>query len=135
MKKKYNITKEALEELYLVKRLYIKEIAEIYGCTRSNVSKLLLKYDIAERSRTKRKRKEGDPRQTNFLHIDKDELYDLYVNKDYSIKMLAELKYFCSHVTIINRMKEHGIPRREVKRQKGRTNIYVKALRDSLYGE
>jgi hypothetical protein len=74
-------------------------------------------------------------RYSSYIKIDKDELYDLYWNKGFSLKMLCEEKYFCSHATIINRMKEYGIPRREVKRRKGWTDEHVKALRNSLHGE
>lgn len=66
----------------------------------------------------------------NFLDLDKELLYDLYVNKGYTLKELADEIFFCSHPTILNRMKEYGIERRHTGRRFGSKNKIKKVKQD-----
>lgn len=66
----------------------------------------------------------------NFLDLDKELLYDLYVNKGYTLKELADEIFFCSHPTILNRMKAYGIERRGTGRRKGSKNKIKKVKQD-----
>jgi hypothetical protein len=50
------------------------------------------------------------------LNLDKELLYDYYVNKGYSLKRLADEVFFCSHPTVLNYMKLYGIERRKTGR-------------------
>lgn len=125
------IDKDTLEKLYYDDSLSTTDIGKIYGLTKGQVHYQMVKYDLKRLKRGKK----ATRKRSHYIPIDKDELYDLYWNKGYSLKMLAEAKYFCSHPTLINRMKEFGIPRKKKQRGEGRTEEYVKALWDSLYGE
>lgn len=54
-------------------------------------------------------------RNAGYIEIDKETLYDLYVNKGKTLSYIAKFVMYCSHPTVINRMKEYNIPRREAK--------------------
>jgi hypothetical protein len=54
----------------------------------------------------------------NYLDLDKETLYDYYVNKGYDLKKIANEVFFCSHPTILNYMKAYDIPRRKIGRRK-----------------
>jgi hypothetical protein len=69
-------------------------------------------------------------KHSNRLELDKDLLYDLYVNKGYSLKELANEVFYCSHPTIINYMKAYGIERRVTGRRKGSKNKAKKVKED-----
>jgi len=56
---------------------------------------------------------------SNRLDLDKEKLYDYYVNKGYSLKELANEVFYCSHPTIINYMNAYDIPKRGTGRRKG----------------
>lgn len=57
-------------------------------------------------------------RNVSYIHIDKEELYDLYITQNLSLKTIAKLKH-CSHPTILDRIKENNIPRKKVGNKKG----------------
>jgi hypothetical protein len=59
---------------------------------------------------------------SNRLELDKEKLYDYYVNKGYSLKQLAKDVFYCSHPTVLNYMKAYGIKRRGTGRRKGTKN-------------
>lgn len=60
-------------------------------------------------------------RNSNYIDINKDELYDLYVNQQKTVKEIAE-HYYCTHPTILDRMKQYEIPRRIASKIKGKKN-------------
>jgi predicted transcriptional regulator len=43
---RYNITKEKLQELFIVKNMRRREVADYFGCSDANIKKYLQKYDI-----------------------------------------------------------------------------------------
>jgi hypothetical protein len=59
---------------------------------------------------------------SNRLELDKEKLYDYYVNKGYSLKQLANDVFYCSHPTVLNYMNAYGIQRRPTGRRKGTKN-------------
>ena len=52
--------------------------------------------------------------KTNRINLDRNELYDLYINKKMSTRKIAKLKG-CSFSLIIERLKEFDIPTRKIK--------------------
>lgn len=44
--RKYNISKQELADLYIYKRMTSSQIAKIIGCSKSNILRLLVKFDI-----------------------------------------------------------------------------------------
>jgi hypothetical protein len=65
------------------------------------------------------------PRNSTFIEIDKDTLYDLYVVKKLTVTQIAKMMH-CSHPTVIDRMNIHNIPRNKVGRKKGVKNDVYK---------
>jgi DNA-binding Lrp family transcriptional regulator len=75
-------------------------------------------------------------RNTNYIDIDINKLKKLYVDEGYTISYLADYVFFCSHPTLLNRMKEHGI-KRDVPEGKraGYINIDIEHLKDLYYNQ
>ena len=95
------IKKEELENLYIHKHLSITKIAKQLGSTSFIISNLLTKYNIPKRPLFKNK-------ISDLTEKDKENLVDLYVNKNKSIKNLAD-KYNLPELTISNFLNSLGI--------------------------
>ena len=52
-------------------------------------------------------------KNAGYIYVDGNELFNLYWVKGYTVSKIAKEHMFCSHVTVLNRMKEHGIPSRK----------------------
>jgi transcriptional regulator of aromatic amino acid metabolism len=64
----------------------------------------------------------GVLKNEHYIEIDKDELYDLYIVKNWSLTKIAK-HYYVSHPTIINRLKEYGIYEKRYKERKNAKSI------------
>jgi len=53
----------------------------------------------------------GKAKTEGYKDIDIEKLKELYLEKEWNIMTIAEY-FFVTHPTILNRMKEHNIPRR-----------------------
>lgn len=66
---------------------------------------------------SKKRKKIG--KNAGYVYIPKEELYELYVVQKKTLKYIAA-KYFVTHPTIINRLKEYKLYKRENKKRKER---------------
>lgn len=53
----------------------------------------------------------GVLKNEHYIEIDRDELYEFYIVKKWSLTKIAK-HYYVSHPTIINRLKEFGLYRK-----------------------
>jgi hypothetical protein len=100
---KVEITKEALEELYVRQKLSTYAIAKRYNCWDTTICSKLKAFGIKRRNS---KKKKIFPREL---------LEELYLNKKYSISRIAK-ELGCGHATIWHRLEEYNIPKRRLKR-------------------
>lgn len=111
--KKLNITKEVLEDLYLVQKKNQREIAEIYDCDRKNIDYYLKKYGI--KKRTFKESQQLRLGNTSIVHNPKYKFSDVtvesimeLVDKGYYIKQICE-HFGVSRGAINKRLKKAGI--------------------------
>lgn len=71
----------------------------------------------------------GTARTEGYKDIDIDKLKELYFEKEWSIMLIAEY-FFVTHPTILNRIKEHNLPRR----RKGNRNYESEQGQTKVYG-
>lgn len=90
-----HITKEIVYQHYVVEKLESSEIAKIYGCSISYITKLLKTYDIPKR-------------RTAEEIIDKEELYNLYYIQNKSAREIGKM-YGYSKSVILRLFKKHNI--------------------------
>ena len=66
-------------------------------------------------------------RNSNYISIDRDELYNLYWKRKKTMNDISIFHMFCSRQTVANRLKEFGIA---IRKEKGRPpayrSIYIK---------
>lgn len=94
------IRKELLEELYLDKRLTLKQIAQKLGKGYSTIHYWMKKHGIPRR-----------PSPSKTFPIPKETLLDLYWKKKLNTKQIAKL-YQCDDETIRKKLIKFGIQRR-----------------------
>lgn len=99
--KREKFKKEEIYELYVVKCLSMKKIAQIKNCSESFVKSNLMYYKIPIR------------KSFDYIHpiIDKNTLVDEYKNKNKPILDIAE-KYKVSYTHIRTLLKKYNIPKR-----------------------
>lgn len=68
---KYNITKDILYELFIIKNMRRREVAEYFGCSDANIKKQLQKFDIKKPFELECKNKERKS-ILNCLHCGKE---------------------------------------------------------------
>lgn len=90
---KYKINKDELFDLFLVKNVKIAEIAKIYGCHRTVISKNLKKYNIKKV-------------QSNKYKLNINDIIS-YKNKGLSLVEIGHI-YGCSNKIIHKFIKKHG---------------------------
>ena len=94
---KHILTKDFLTENYLEKCLSLKEIAEIANCTECTVGNFIKKHGLTKNKNIRQE-------------LDREKLYDLYINENMSVYNIAKshgLKY--AH-TISKMLEEYNIP-------------------------
>lgn len=101
--KKINIDPILLRLYYVEQEKSTKEVAAIFGTTKSTISKHLQYNGITARSK-----KEAAAKVTKLV-LDKSDLQELYVNQQLSTYDIA-LQYKCDPSTIFLRLQEYGIP-------------------------
>lgn len=99
---KINLPKEKLKALYISKKLSISQISRIFGCSVNPVHRALKEYKIPIRTISQAKRK---------VNISKKELERLYLQKKLSTGEISKI-LDCTHVTVLNRLKEFKIKSR-----------------------
>ena len=52
-------------------------------------------------------------KNAGYIDVSYELLNYWYNDRRYPLKFIAENLLYCSHVTVLNRLKEHGIPKRE----------------------
>lgn len=135
------ISKEELKILYCKEKLTDKEIAQLKNTDRTNIVHLRKKYQIATRQTTggdgitlvEKKLKQLSYRVGNMKKQNKINEYDLYVNDEMKIEVMAAKKdeKTNSFKFILTAKDEHGIRESElrVKLNNGRTRkIYRKIV-------
>jgi predicted DNA-binding protein YlxM (UPF0122 family) len=96
---KIKIPKDELYDLYWNRETKLSDIADIFGCDRSCVGRVMQRYGIKSR---------GSGAHSNKVKISKDELYDLYWNHEMSTNMVADM-LGCSGRTVLRNMHEYDI--------------------------
>jgi predicted DNA-binding protein YlxM (UPF0122 family) len=100
---KCNISKELLEDLYVIQKLSIGKIAKKLGISQQAVFNRMKEFGIKSRTRS----------EAAKINIDKKILEDLYIAQELSMKKIAE-KLGVGEGTILRRMEEFGIKRRTI---------------------
>jgi len=109
--KDFKITKEELEDLYLVQKKSQKEIGEILGCTRHTIASYLKKYKIERRSMSAVHQikndasREGEKYKFSEMTV---ELIMEHINQGYTIESLAK-EWNVNRDTIGDRLITNGI--------------------------
>ena len=93
------IPKEALHKMHIVNHKSIRKIAEELGHDARTVRRHMVEHDVQIRQQTTTRRAE----------ISRDTLHRLYVVDKKSSAQIAE-QFGCSLETILNRLRQHGIP-------------------------
>jgi len=106
---KFKIESNDLKGLYQNKKLSISEIAKFYGCSFITVWKRMKRFGIKSRTLSEANRLSMMGRKIN---IPIDQLKDLYGRRKLSILKIAQF-YNCHHSTVLDRMDEYGIKRRD----------------------
>ena len=106
------LNKRTLNKLYIKEKRSLREIAKIFGCSRTTIQNKCRQYGIKLRPSSVR-RIEG---------LNKSILQRLYVKEGKSLVKVAEM-FSCSPPTIQSRFREYGIKTREPKSIKGAYKI------------
>ncbi|MAG45389.1 MAG: hypothetical protein CMH63_01290 [Nanoarchaeota archaeon] len=102
-RRKTNIGKRELSELYLDKKLNYRQLTAHFKCSRNTISYWIRKYNLPVRNQS----------QTMKLFVNrpekisKKELYDLYVIQKLSITETAK-KCECKYDTIVRKLRKYG---------------------------
>lgn len=99
---KIEIEPELLWGLYWGDKLTIDEIATNFNCGYNTILRRMKEYNIP-----------GRGNEYRFIRIDPELLWSLYWGWELSMKKIAKT-FRCTETTILQRMKEHDIPRRKV---------------------
>lgn len=99
-----------LRGLYQDRKLSISKIAKIYGCSYTTVWKRMEKFSIKPRTLSEANKLNM---LTRKIDIPVDQLKDLYKRQKLSVLKIARL-FNCHHSTILDRMKEYHIKRRNL---------------------
>lgn len=118
MGKKVIINKEQLKKLYVEKKLSIKSIANVFGCSITPIRRLLKLYKIKIRNTT-----ESWQCNKRYINISKKELELLY--KKLSLRGVAN-KLHCDSATVLNKLKQYNLSSRETG-----VNIIIRKGEDS----
>lgn len=102
--RRYNISTEKLKDVYLRKKLTLKEISKEFNTTPETIKRYLKDYSIPIR-------KNGN--KIEQIHISERELRILYVEKKLSVLQVAK-KLNYSWGTVKDRLKKMGVPLRGV---------------------
>ena len=97
-----NLTKEELEQLYLIEKKGIYEIAKIKNCRSEVIKNRLEEYQIPIRTRS----------EVQKSKISYEELYQWYVEQKLSVPKIASLAK-CSKSTVYNTIDRYCLNRRE----------------------
>jgi len=98
-----DVTKEELEKLYVQQGKSLAEVAERYGVHKGSISDKMQKLGIPRRP-------QGST--SKLSRESKEKLEELYWEKEMSLADIGE-KYGVAGNTVLHRMKEEGIPRRD----------------------
>ena len=93
------ITKEQLKEMYVDKDMTLQQVAEELGTTRFKVSDKIKEYNIVKDQRLRTRHKNAPS---------KEELIDMYINKNMNIQGIANI-YNLSRITISRLIKKYNI--------------------------
>lgn len=93
------ITKEQLKEMYVDKDMTLQQIAEELGTTRFKVSEKIKEYNIVKDQRLRTRHKNIPS---------KEELIDMYINKNMNIQDIADI-YSLNRITISRLVKKYNI--------------------------
>ena len=93
------ITKEQLKEMYVDKDMTLQQIAEELNTTRFKVSDKIKEYNIVKDQRLRTRHKDVPS---------KEELIDMYINKNMNIQDIADI-YSLNRITISRLVKKYNI--------------------------
>lgn len=108
--KKLNISKRVLNRLYNTELKSSTYIAKQFGCSFSVILKKLKEYNIKIRTASEATKNLNwkDENHPIYKHIPKNELVDLYINKEFTLKNIGNI-YNCSDMCIRNKLRKYGI--------------------------
>lgn len=106
---KFKIKASDLKALYHDKQFSISKIARIYGCSFTTIWQQMRRFRIKPRTLSEANRLNM---MTRKIDIPEDRLRDLYECQKLSVLKIAKL-YNCHHSTVLDRMEEHHIKRRD----------------------
>jgi predicted DNA-binding protein YlxM (UPF0122 family) len=107
------IPKRTLQNLYLKQKFSINQIAKQFSISHGCVKAQLVARDIPKRSFQEQMKILHSRLYPKLQKITGEELYSLYVEKNYSGRRVAEF-YGCSLQAINARLKKFGIRKRDV---------------------
>lgn len=100
---KYDIDKDDLYRFYYVEGKTIRQICSIYGCSPTPIIQAMDKHEF-------KRREKGET--GNVFTLDKDTLYDIYINQKKSCKSIGDM-YGVSQSTVVRLLKYYDIERRK----------------------
>ena len=104
--KKFEVSKETLQDLFINKKMSQQQIANILGTSKNTIIRRLKEYGIEQSEELKNEKKSLF--QKKDLGITKEELEDLYINQNKSIKDLCA-KFDISKSYLMRLLKEYII--------------------------
>ena len=104
--KKFEVSKETLQDLFINKKMSQQQIANILGTSKNTIIRRLKEYGIEQSEELKNEKKSLF--QKKDLGITKEELEDLYINQNKSIKDLCA-KFDISKSYLMRLLKEYNI--------------------------
>lgn len=104
-----NIPQEDLKQLYWDDEMSTLQIAEVFGCSKQCILNYMIKYDIPRRTRSEAQKRKKNVSKVGLLS--KDDLHDLYWNRDMSTLQIAEV-FGCGKRCILDHMIKYDVPRR-----------------------
>jgi len=103
-RKKYNISKKQLQQLYVTEKKTMQEIADLIGCCKGTICNYLHNYNIVSRI--------GHPpkgiKMPTWKVIPKAELYDFYVSQELTMQEISE-QYNCCRSQVFKLLKKYKI--------------------------
>ena len=104
--KKFEVSKETLQDLFINKKMSQQQIANILGTSKNTIIRRLKEYGIEQSEELKNEKKSLF--QKKDLGVTKEELEDLYINQNKSIKDLCA-KFDISKSYLMRLLKEYNI--------------------------
>lgn len=104
-KKRYNISRHQVEDLYYRQGLTLEEVGKRFGCSGCTILARMEEWGLPRRSMSEAMK------EVNKFPIPKELLEQLYLEQGLSVWAIGDM-LGCHAQTICNRLREYGIPSR-----------------------